>query len=244
VHLAGRNEVEAQNDPDGALSDTIIGTRRLAEAAASASANIGLFVYVSTIHVYGSAQVPGATITEDVVPQPTAAYSVSRLAAEHIVRSINDGVVLRLTNGVGAPAHPSVQRWTLVTNDLCREAVSRSTLTLRSDGSQWRDFISLTDICRIIANVTRTGIDPGTYNLGRGTPTTIRAIAQLVQDACERVLGPRPELIAPPERTPDERSVVSVDKLAKIGHRACMPIEHAIEETIRFCADHHSEIGE
>ena len=52
-------------------------------------------------------------------------------------------MILRLTNAVGAPADPSVDRWSLVANDLCPPGRADGRLALRSAGVQWRDFVAL-----------------------------------------------------------------------------------------------------
>ncbi len=35
------------------------------------------------------------------------------------------GIVLRLSNALGAPADPGVNAWTLIANDLCRQAAQQ-----------------------------------------------------------------------------------------------------------------------
>lgn len=242
VHLAGPNEVRAKEEPDAALTETIVGTRRIAHAAADAG--IRRIVYLSTMHVYGASLVPGAVVTEDVVPAPRAIYAIARLGAEHLcAAAITDVVVIRLTNSVGAPAHPSVDRWTLVANDLCRQAVVNRELRLLSDGTQWRDFVSLDDVSRMLADIACDGIPPGTYNLGSGVPMTVRGLAETIQSVTERLTGCRPPLIAPePVAAPAEPYRISIDKLAATGHQPSPNTQDAVEETLRFCIDHESEL--
>jgi UDP-glucose 4-epimerase len=236
VHLAGANEVQAADDPDRALADTVAAARRVAEACATVG--IGRLVYVSTVHVYGRALVPGTTVTEEALPEPRSAYAVARLAAEHLVAAAtSDAVVLRLTNGVGRPVSPQIDRWSLVANDLCRQAATTGTLRLRTDGLQWRDFVALDDVCRIVAAALEPSTVPaGTYNLGSGNPLTVRDLAELVQNAAESATGLRPPLFSPaPKAAPDRPYFVGTDRLAALGLIAEVPIEDAIDETVRFC---------
>jgi UDP-glucose 4-epimerase len=238
VHLAGANEAVAADQPDRALADTAAAARRVAEACEAAG--VGRIVYVSTVHVYGRALVPGTTVTEDAIPAPRSPYAVARLAAEHLVTSaVCDTVVLRLTNGVGRPVAPGVERWSLVANDLCRQAATTGTLRLRTDGMQWRDFIALDDVCRIVAAALEPSTVPaGTYNLGSGNPLTVRDLAELVQSAAESATGVRPVLYSPvPAAPPGRPYAVATDRLAALGLTAEVPIEHAIDETVRFCLD-------
>jgi UDP-glucose 4-epimerase len=248
VHLAGENEVVSAREPATALATTVVATERLIEAAARAG--IARLVYMSTVHVYGERMEDGARLTEDLRPEPRSSYAISRLASEHVAAMLtasgSDLVVLRLTNSVGAPIDPAVDRWTLVANDLCRQGALSGRLVLRSSGIQWRDFVALRDVCSIIAAAARVEdpvLPPGTYNLGSGRPVTVRALAEMIQDAFERCSGERPELHAPaPEADRPKPYHVSIDRVAGHGLRASSPLEDAVEETVRFCLEHREEI--
>jgi UDP-glucose 4-epimerase len=235
VHLAGHNEVVAASDPDRALAETIVIGRHVAEAARLAG--VQRFVYVSTVHVYGARLVDGAVIDEDVVPAPRSAYAVARLAVEHLVAALPDAVVLRLTNAVGAPVHPDVNRWTLVAADLCRTAVATGVVQLHSTGQQWRDFIALDDVARMVVAATDVALVPqGTYNVASGHPLTVRALAELVQDRVEARTGSRPELVAPSPTGPDpEPYRVDPGRLAALGLTASVPLADAVDDIISLC---------
>jgi UDP-glucose 4-epimerase len=244
VHLAGENEVVAAREPAATLASTVLATEHVVEYAAAAG--VKRLIYMSTVHVYGERMIDDATLTEDLRPEPRSIYAISRLASEHLTASLArrgaDVVVFRLTNSVGAPTHPAVDRWTLVNNDLCRQAATAGRLELLSSGVQWRDFVALRDVRSVIAAACRFE-DPvlpaGRYNLGSGRPTTVRQLAELIQDAFERCTGERPELQAP-EPGPDRPRPyhVSVERLASHGLRAATPLEEAVEETVRFCIEH------
>lgn len=247
VHLAGENEVVASREPAAALAATVVATERLVEAAAQTG--IKRLVYVSTVHVYGARIRDGATLTEDMRPEPRSSYAIARLASEHLAAMLtaasSELVVLRLTNAVGAPDHPTVDRWTLVANDLCRQGAQLGRLELRSSGVQWRDFIALSDVTAILAAASRVDepvVPPGTYNMGSGTPVTVRGLAAMIQDAFEHCSGRRPELHAPaPAERPDAYRV-SVERAAEHGLRATRPLRAAVEETVRFCLEHREEL--
>jgi UDP-glucose 4-epimerase len=243
VHLAGANEVTASTAPAAALGTTVVGTDRVAEACASSG--VRRLVYLSTVHVYGARIQPGVTLTEDMRPEPRAVYGISRLASEHVAASVADGhyelVALRLTNSVGAPYDARVDRWTLVATDLCRQGALTGELKLRSSGVQWRDFVSLRDVCASITTASDPsgGVAQGTYNLGSGKPLTILALTGMIQDAFERQTGNRPPLHAPaPSSDPPGPYNVSVDRAAGSGLRLDTPLEDAVAETVGFCLEH------
>jgi UDP-glucose 4-epimerase len=246
VHLAASNEDVARADPELALVNTVRATHTLARGAAAAG--VRRLVYVSTMHVYGAAIVGGSVIVEETLPMPRTTYAIARLASEHLVAAETstgiDAVVFRLTNAVGPPLSPAVARWTLVTNDLCRQAVMTGELRLHSHGLQWRDFIALEDVCRVLdAAIARDRVPAGTYNLGSGSPRTIREMASVVQDAAELVCGRRPPLIAPdpPPDTPTPYTI-DVSRLRRLGLVPALSVREAVEGTLRFCCEHRDEL--
>jgi UDP-glucose 4-epimerase len=250
VHLAGENEVVAGRAPAAAVSSTVTASIRVAEAARDAG--VARLVYLSTVHVYGERMAPGVTVTEDMRPEPRSAYAVSRLASEHVsagLSGVYELVILRLSNSVGAPRHPSVDRWSLVANDLARQGALEGRLALRTAGVQWRDFVALDDVCGAIAAAARTdgsGLAAGTYNLASGAPRTVLDLAHLVQDAFEERTGRRPPLDAPappPEAQRDAPYRVCVQRLADGGVNPDVErVRNAVAETVAFCLDHRGTL--
>lgn len=235
VHLAGHNEVVAAQDPDRAITESIVMARHLAEAAELAG--VPRVVYVSTVHVYGSRLDAGVVVDEDLAPAPSSPYAIARLASEHLVAGTADPVVLRLTNAVGAPVHADVDRWTLVAADLARMAAATGELVLRSSGMQWRDFIALADVVRIVtAAADPEAVPAGVYNVASGRPQTVRALAELVQDRVEALTGTRPPLRAPdPDGTEPGSYRVDPGRLAALGLQAEVPLADAVDELVALC---------
>lgn len=241
IHLAGANEIAARSDPDVALSETVSASR--AVSVACAQLGVRRLIYLSTVHVYGKALTPGSRVDEQTVPEPRGSYAVSRLASEHELASFSgdtEVLVFRLTNGVGPPASPLVERWTLVANDLCRQAVEQRVLRISSPG-QWRDFIAINDVAQVIFKAVdpddaTNDIPAGTYNLASGRSITIRALAELISlEASEIGLGSIPIESGPIDNV--EPYTVVADKLARTGVRVpSTPVEYPLRETLEFCA--------
>jgi UDP-glucose 4-epimerase len=248
VHLAGEDELVGAREPAKALSATVVATERIAEACASAG--VKRLVYLSTVHVYGARMTPGAMLTEELRVEPRSAYAISRLASEHVAAALAGSayevVILRLTNAVGAPDDPTVDRWSLVANDLCRQGAVQGRLELRSSGTQWRDFVALSAVCDGIAGASRAHdpiVPPGTYNVGSGHSITVRGLAEMIQDEFERHTGKRPELRAPDaEADPLGPYRVCVERAARHGLRFDSPLADAVSETVRFCLEHREEL--
>lgn len=247
VHLAGANEVAAREDPPRALKETVRAAERIRDAAAETGVN--RVVFVSTVHVYGEAITEGAVLTEDTRPRPTSTYAAARLACEQLLEDASDTglevVVFRLTNSVGAPVAVAVDRWTLVANDLCRQATLANRIELVSDGAQWRDFVALSDVVNLIElAATRPEVVPaGTYNVGSGLPMTIRQLAHLVQDVFADITGHRPRLVAPPPPSKPPCSYrVDVSRLGALRMPAFGAVRSAVVETGEFCMSHREEL--
>jgi UDP-glucose 4-epimerase len=248
VHLAGHDEVVAARQPERALVETVTMTQRLAEAARRTG--VQRVVHLSTVHVYGAQLRPGAHVSEATIPEPRAPYALARLTSEHLLKGIlgdtAEVVSLRLTNSVGAPTSPDVDRWTLLVNDLCRQVVRIGTMTLKTSGQQARDWVSLADVCSAIAAAAQPHRLPaGTYNLGSGRSASVRDVAELVGDAWASVTGERPTLVAPEAEGPDpEPYRVDVSLLAAHGITSDTPLVTAIEEVVRFCEGHRQALVE
>ena len=198
VHLAGMNAQRCAQDPVEALEFNGVGTARLLTAACQE--RVRRFIYVSSAHVYGSSLV--GTVDENTCPQPRHPYATSHRAAEDVVRLAQqagriEGLVVRLSNGFGAPADPAADCWSLVTSDLCLQAVRSRRLTLRTRGEQRRDFVPLAEVCRALTHLL---VAPAAVckeevlNLGGGWAPTLRELAALIAARVAAVLGFCPEL--------------------------------------------------
>jgi UDP-glucose 4-epimerase len=198
VHLAGMNTADCANNPVAALEFNGVGTARLIRAAILQ--RVKRFIYLSTAHVYGAAL--KGVVDEHTCPEPRHPYATSHRAGEDAVRSAHearaiDGIVVRLSNSFGAPVDPDADCWSLLTNDLCRQAVNTRRAVLRSDGIQRRDFVPISEACRAIAHLLTTqssGLGDGVFNVGSGWVPTIIEMAELVATRVEAVLRFRPHI--------------------------------------------------
>ena len=237
VHLAGANEVAAAMDAAGSSASTLAAAYTAAGAATQAG--IERVVFVSTMHVYGARIAPGAILTEDLRCEPRHPYAVARLAAEHAIGSAAPSpVILRLTNSLGAPAAATVDRWTLVANDLARQAVVDGVLHVRDPNAQ-RDFVALADVVSIITSTLDTeAVPPNTYNLGFGELRTVGWLAEAIVDATTAIIGRRPTVeLAKPVEQPADPYRVDISRLGRLGLSCDTPIEDAVAETVRFCQE-------
>jgi UDP-glucose 4-epimerase len=151
------------------------------------------FVYLSSIHAYGSALVGDV---DDLTPAiPTTEYGRSRLRIEHDLAELANGsacqaITVRLTNSFGTPVHPRAETWNLLVHDLCRQAAESDTIMLRSDARTCRDVMALRDAVTVLKQVVESpDMTSGTYLLASGTTLSLADIASLVAQLAADELG-------------------------------------------------------
>jgi UDP-glucose 4-epimerase len=240
IHLAAINEWECIRNPRRAFEINTIGTLNVLEAAKAAKTS--RFIYFSTAHVYGPLV---GQISESTVPQPVHPYAYTHHAAEDIVRSFAQGaamatVSVRLSNAFGAPRSPEVNRWSLLVNDVCRQVILKKVIELSSPGLQLRDFVGISDVVRAVEHLLTV---PGSLlvgqpiNLGGNNIKSVFAMAQLIQQRSEVILGLKPD-IRRPDPTIGEVAVpfhFDSSRMAEMGFKWLGHETKEIDDTLRFC---------
>lgn len=207
INAMGMNANDCSQDPVGALTTNGVYTTRLLQAAVNS--DVRRFVQLSTAHVYSASL--GGTITENTSTTNSHPYASSHLAADlaSLWAAKQSGIevaILRLSNAFGRPLNLESPCWTLLVNELCRQAVELRTLRLRSSGLQHRDFVPMSKVCELISyicfvkNIEELKVrpkDPPVFNVGSGLSISVRKMAELIQERCQAVLGYRVELQAP-----------------------------------------------
>ena len=241
IHLAGLNEIDSLNDPEKALLINGGGTLRLLRTAQNAG--VERFIYFSTAHVYG-APLEGI-ITEETVPKPVHPYAITHRVAEDFVLATHKnedliGIVFRLSNSFGSPNSPYADRWTLIVNDLCRQAVRSGRLILRSTGLQKRDFITLEDVGKAVLHflgLKRSECGDGLFNLGGDSSMRIVDLAQLVSLRCMDVIGFSPGILCPkPVKGEVSNDLTyNIEKAKATGFVLSGDINKEIDSMLSFC---------
>jgi UDP-glucose 4-epimerase len=155
-------------------------------------------VFVSSGAVYGDQD--EQPLDEQAFPNPHSPYAVSKLSAEHYVRTIGnlwaiETVSLRVFNAYGPgqhlpPSHPAV------IPNFIRQAVRGGTLVVHSDGRQTRDYVFVDDVVNaMVAAATADEINRLVINVGSGVETSVRELARMVLDVtkskAEMMFNPR-----------------------------------------------------
>ncbi len=249
IHAAGMNSRDCAADPNAAIEFNGKATARLLEAAESSG--VQRFLYLSTAHVYANPL--RGSIRESTPTHNPHPYATSHLAGEHAVlnRCTSGqlhGVVVRLSNVFGAPAHKAVNCWVLLANDLCRQAVEHGVMRLHSFGHQRRDFVPMTEVCgalSVLAHYPDKQVNAQVFNVGSGKTKSITDMAKLIQARCHMILGFRPELEFPDKvRSTDDAQIdfeFQTEKLSKLGvsiDADCIP---EIDSLLIYCKKYFSK---
>jgi UDP-glucose 4-epimerase len=187
-HLAARVSVpESVLYPREYNKTNVSGTVAIMEAMRDAG--VKRVVLASSGAVYGEQR--AAQVSEDLLPEPTSPYAVSKLAAESYVRTIGglwniETVCLRIFNAYGPgqailPAHPPV------IPQFVRQILGGGSLIIHGDGRQTRDYVHIDDVVRaLVIAATATGIDRQIINVGTGFGTSIIQLINLIEKVTGR----------------------------------------------------------
>jgi len=183
-HLAARVSVqESILYPRDYNAVNVSGTVALMEAMRDVG--VKRVVLASSGAVYGDMM--DGSLKETDEPNPRSPYAVSKISAEHYVRTIGnlwniETVSLRIFNAYGPgqhlpPSHPPVVPHYL------RQALRGGTLVAHGDGSQTRDYVYVDDVVSaMVAASTAPNLNGQVINIGSGVETSIKELINTVLD--------------------------------------------------------------
>jgi UDP-glucose 4-epimerase len=240
IHLAALNEHESLSNIQFAWEVNALGTQSLLSIANQK--RVQKFIYFSTFHVYEDCQ---KMINEKSPTKAHHPYATTHRAAEDMVRFYQhsqdmDTLTLRLSNGFGYPMDLGVSRWTLVFNDLCRQAVTSGKMIIKSSGKQQRDFICLHDVASAVdhflyKNVNNWG--DGLFNLGGDCSLSILDVANKIGSIFKKKYGTS---IPIEIQSKNDKAILNpvkfdIDKLKNTGFLLTGSMDHEIERTLSLC---------
>ncbi|HEY1018688.1 MAG TPA: SDR family oxidoreductase [Sediminibacterium sp.] len=241
IHSAGMNAYDCETNPVAALDFNGVSTSALVKA--SCKAGVKKIIYFSTAHVYSSPF--SGVLTEETCPANLHPYATSHLAGENAVLWAHqqkqiEGWIFRLSNSFGAPTHKNVNTWNLLVNDICRQAMVSKKIILKSNGTQYRDFVALSSVEKTIEISLLDSAPPSCnliFNLGSGRPISIMAMAELVAARYQNITGEqiRIEKVSDDANKAWQPFLVSVEKLKMSGLFFESINEPEIDELLLFC---------
>jgi UDP-glucose 4-epimerase len=187
-HLAARVSVPASVLYPREYNDVNVGgTVALLEACRDVG--VRRVILASSATIYGNqAQQP---VHEEMAPQPTVPYAVSKLAAEQFLFIIGrlagfQTVALRIFNAYG-PGQPLPPVHAPVIPQFMHQILGGGSVVVQGDGSQTRDFVFIDDVVKaLIATADAVGVDQQIINIGSGLEITVNALIERIAQSIER----------------------------------------------------------
>lgn len=136
------------------------------------------FVLLSSAAVYGNPH--SSPISEDAIPAPISPYGFHKLQCELLCKEFSQvyglsTVSLRIFSAYA----PGLRRQVIW--DICRKALTQSTIRLQGTGQESRDFIHAQDISDAIGIITKSASFHGeVYNLATGREVNISELVEII----------------------------------------------------------------
>jgi UDP-glucose 4-epimerase len=164
-------------------TNNLIGSVNLINA--SVNHGVKLFVFTSSIAVYGAGQSP---MREDMLPIPEDSYGIAKLAVEQELRVSHemfglDYVIFRPHNVYGENQNIG-DRYRNVVGIFMNQILRGEPMSIFGDGSQVRAFTHIRDVAPMIAEcVNFPAVRNQLFNIGADHPYTVNELAQVVAEA-------------------------------------------------------------
>ena len=181
-HLAARVSVpESILYPREYNAVNVGGTVAVMEAIRDAG--VKRVVFASSGAIYGTQS--HQPVHEDLPPNPDSPYAVSKLAAEHYVRTIGtlwkiETVCLRIFNAYG-PGQPLPPSHAPVIPQFLKQALAGGSIVTFGAGTQTRDFVYVDDVIDALeAAAVAHNVDREVINIGGGAETQLDQLVELI----------------------------------------------------------------
>jgi UDP-glucose 4-epimerase len=203
-------------------TNNVVGSMNVLNEAVKA--DVGTFVFTSSIAVYGVNQTP---MRESLAPMPEDPYGVAKYAVELDLQAARrmfgiDAVVFRPHNVYGERQHIG-DRYRNVIGIFINQLMRGEPMTIFGDGTQTRAFSYIGDVAPLIArSIDVPAAKNEVFNVGADEPTTVNELARLVAHA----MGREPRIEYLEARKEVQHAVADHSKLERVfGYRANVTLE-------------------
>lgn len=233
-HFAGSPDPRASTRaPVGDFRLNSALTISLLESCRKAS-RIPAVVLASSAAVYGEACT--LPVSETAPTEPISPYGASKLAAEIHARVYSRQLGVPTASMRIFSAYGPRLRRQVVHDFLARLIADPSTLRVRTTGEETRDFIFVDDVVTAAMTIASAAPFEGEpYNVGSGTETSIRTLAELAVDtlgvASPIEFGERIDSVGA------SRWCADVGKLHGLGWAPAVGIEQGLAQTAAWLRD-------
>lgn len=237
-HLAAQASVSvSMREPDLDVEVNVLGTLRLAQAAAAAGAR--RFVFASTGGaLFGQPELLPAN--EDTPLQPASVYGASKLAAERYLELLApnwglEAAVVRPANVYGPEQSPHGEAGVVAI--FARRMLRGEPVTIFGTGEDTRDYVYVEDIVDAFVRAAEAP-EAATALAGSGEQTSTNRIFELTAQATGYELAPE---YGPPRDGDIEAIALDSTRALEVwGWRPSVTLEDGIARTARWFLEHSS----
>jgi UDP-glucose 4-epimerase len=232
-HLAAVSNInEALQRPLDTVAVNIAGTANVWEAARRA--DVSRAVLASTVWVYAQADGPGPHDegTAFNLAGSGHIYNSSKIASEMIVRNYAEMygqpyTILRY----GIPYGPRM-RDELVMPIFIKRALRGEAITINGDGSQFRNYVYVADLCDAHLRVLEPVAENETFNLEGSEQVSVRDLAETIR----AIIGEHVRIEYVPARLGDYAGkLVSADKARRLlGWTPVTPFSQGLRRVVDY----------
>jgi UDP-glucose 4-epimerase len=228
-HCAAKISVpESFEKPDEYYLNNVEGTESVIRVAQDGGKSI---VFSSSAAVYGEADHP---VQEDDALKPQSPYAENKGEGEQMLLESGLPVcILRYFNVYGPGQSPA---YAGVITAFIRSALNGDDLVIYGSGEQVRDFVYVDDVARANIVAMESVASGKVFNIGSGTRTSIRELAEKVIQ-----LTDSPSIIrhAEPRQGDIVYSQADISKAEKmLGWKAETSLSEGLKKTIEFYRSH------
>jgi UDP-glucose 4-epimerase len=205
---------------------------------ASITSGVELFVFTSSIAVYGaSRELP---LTEAMAPHPEDSYGIAKYAMELELAACQkmfglDYIVFRPHNVYG-PRQNIGDRYRNVVGIFMNQILQGQPLTIFGDGTQTRAFSYVTDVAPLMAEAIDVAAARNeVFNIGADRPYSLNDLAPAVAGA----MGVTADVVHLPARLEVQHAYSAHDKIRGVfGERAETCLQDGLEQMAAWVRRH------
>ncbi|UTF55042.1 NAD-dependent epimerase/dehydratase family protein [Natronosalvus rutilus] len=223
---------ESVDDPRHTNDVNLEGTLGVLEQARLEDARV---VLASSAAIYGHPESVPVAETDSL--RPTSPYGIQKLSLDHYAHAYNqlyglETVALRYFNAYG-PRQQGPYSGVIAT--FLEQARAGEPITIEGDGEQTRDFVHVSDVIQANLLAATTDAVGRAYNVGTGTRTSIRTLAETIRD----VTDSDSDIVHVEPRPGDVRhSVASVARASdELDFTARIDLESGLERLVEAGTD-------
>lgn len=224
IHLAAKTRIDPSwNEFETYYSTNITASQTLFRLAQTNG--VKKFVYFSSSSVYGNSTNKQQRETD--LLSPTNPYAVSKMAAEmalgvQTLRGSTELIVVRPFTMYGD--YMSYGNYSLAIAKFLKARERNQPIIIEGGGTQTRDFVHASDAIAALELIVEHGRAGDIYNIGTGTTTSIKTLADIVSDQ---------QVQAPARIGAVKRTCADISRLQALGYKPKIKIKEWLTERVK-----------